>query len=186
MKNDAALASKLRAYMSWWASGSKEDRLDLYGEIANAKRTNFPREPALEALARLDARTLWKTFVAEELAELREWSEDAGLRASVKRFEAAEDDIPFLDPGRIPLKIREGVMRRDKGTCAECGSKDHPQIDHINPHSEGGSSSDPENLRVLCRKCNAAKGARPSRARRQRRPRAASARTPGEHPEQAL
>lgn len=63
MRNDATVAFQVRAYMAYWAGGSKEDRVDLYEEIAQADRTNFPREPALEALARLDARTLWKTFV---------------------------------------------------------------------------------------------------------------------------
>jgi 5-methylcytosine-specific restriction endonuclease McrA len=94
----------------------------------------------------------------------------------VRGSRAAEDDIPFRDPGRIPLKIREGVMRRDGGRCQECGSTENLAIDHRVPWTEGGSSTDPENLQVLCRTCNSRKGARmgpassSSRRRRSDRP----------------
>lgn len=176
MRSDADIGAGFRDYMTWWASGGKEARLDLYEEIDQAERTGFPWEPAVEALSKLDARTLWKTFLPDELQDLREWAQIADLGAAAQRFEAAEDDIPFRDPGRIPLKIREGVMRRDEGRCQECGSTEHLAIDHRVPWTEGGSSTDPENLQVLCRTCNSRKGARmgpassSSRRRRSDRP----------------
>jgi hypothetical protein len=176
MRSDADIGAGFRDYITWWASGGKEARLDLYEEIDQANQSGFPWEPAVEALSKLDARTLWKTFLPDELQDLREWAQIAGLGAAAKRFEAAEDDIPFRDPGRIPLKIREGVMRRDGGRCQECGSTENLAIDHRVPWTEGGSSTDPENLQVLCRTCNSRKGARmgptssSSRRRRSDRP----------------
>jgi HNH endonuclease len=162
MRNDADIGADFREYMTWWAAGSNEDRLDLYNEIARSERTAFPWEPAVDALSKLDAKVLWRTFVPEELQELREWAEEAGLGAAAKRFQAAEDDIPFRDPGRIPLKIREGVMKRDGYRCQEpgCGATEHLSVDHIVPWIEGGSSADPSNLQVLCQSCNSRKGAR--------------------------
>lgn len=57
-------------------------------------------------------------------------------------------------PKRIQKDVREQVMERDGGICVRCGSDDHPQLDHILPQSAGGPHI-AENLRVLCRSCNA-------------------------------
>lgn len=57
-------------------------------------------------------------------------------------------------PARIPPDVRDLVFARDGGKCVRCGSDDHPQLDHILPQSCGGPHI-AENLRVLCRSCNA-------------------------------
>lgn len=49
------------------------------------------------------------------------------------------------------------VYKRDGFVCSWCGETDDLTIDHIIPVSKGGSD-DPNNLRVLCRSCNCAKG----------------------------
>jgi len=46
-----------------------------------------------------------------------------------------------------------------KELCAYCQNKDRPEIDHIIPISAGGSD-ELTNLQILCRSCNAKKGAR--------------------------
>ena len=44
--------------------------------------------------------------------------------------------------------------------CMRCGSTDHAQVDHIKPYLLYPELSlDPANLQVLCRQCNARKGA---------------------------
>jgi HNH endonuclease len=60
---------------------------------------------------------------------------------------------------RIPQRIRHEVWRRDGGCCAECGSGERLEIDHIVPVSKGGSST-PQNLELLCQGCNRRKGNR--------------------------
>ena len=57
-------------------------------------------------------------------------------------------------PKKIQRDVREQVIERDGGVCVRCGSDDHPQLDHILPQSAGGPHI-AENLRVLCRSCNA-------------------------------
>lgn len=59
----------------------------------------------------------------------------------------------------IPVATRAAVMERDNYQCVECESPDELTLDHIWPYSKGGEDT-LENLRVLCRSCNSAKGAR--------------------------
>lgn len=93
-------------------------------------------------------------------------------------FEALEALLEKRDPDRHPPpKIRRGqgipggrgvpawvkriVWDRDAGACAfmgadglRCGSRDWLEYDHIVPWAKGGSSTDPGNLRLLCRTHN--------------------------------
>lgn len=58
--------------------------------------------------------------------------------------------------GILPEDIKLLVWQRDEGRCAKCGSQSELQYDHIIPISLGGSST-PENLQILCGKCNRTK-----------------------------
>ena len=60
-------------------------------------------------------------------------------------------------------KLRTVIGERDNWTCHECGKfcDDDAHIDHIRPIVFGGTE-DPENLQVLCSKCNSHKGPRAS------------------------
>lgn len=60
---------------------------------------------------------------------------------------------------RVPADVRLRVYARDGHRCVQCGSTDDLTIDHIWPWSRGGRNEE-DNLRVLCRSCNSAKGAR--------------------------
>lgn len=51
------------------------------------------------------------------------------------------------------------VWIRDGGKCVECGAMEELEFDHMIPYSKGGSS-EPENLRILCRPCNRSRGNR--------------------------
>jgi 5-methylcytosine-specific restriction endonuclease McrA len=59
----------------------------------------------------------------------------------------------------IPDVVKARVYARDNFTCQKCGATDDLTLDHIHPWSIGGPDTE-DNLRVLCRPCNSAKGDR--------------------------
>lgn len=54
---------------------------------------------------------------------------------------------------RIRKYVWDYVILRDK-SCRSCGSTKTRTIDHIIPKSQGGSWYRPENLQLLCYRCN--------------------------------
>ncbi len=97
----------------------------------------------------------------------------AGLRAILAQDEKRHGEPtravaprPRADPkpgtrGTIPAAVRREVWNRDGGRCSwtrangrRCGSRYRLEIDHIVPVAKGGGS-EPSNLRVTCRGCNA-------------------------------
>lgn len=59
-------------------------------------------------------------------------------------------------PKKVGKNLRAQVIERDGGACVRCGSTDRIEVDHILPQSCGGPHI-AENLRVLCKSCNAAR-----------------------------
>ena len=59
----------------------------------------------------------------------------------------------------VTSAMKQAVWDRDGGRCRKCGSDQDLQFDHDIPVSKGGATS-VENLRLLCRPCNLAKGAK--------------------------
>jgi 5-methylcytosine-specific restriction endonuclease McrA len=53
----------------------------------------------------------------------------------------------------IPPNVRHEVWRRDAGRCVQCGSQERLELDHIIPHSRGGSDT-ARNIQLLCEVCN--------------------------------
>lgn len=80
----------------------------------------------------------------------------------------SEGDGPILEssqvqvsPGRlIPSDVKLAVFKRDKGACVRCGSKHDLHFDHILPYSLGGSSTNVDNIQLLCQKHNLEKSAK--------------------------
>lgn len=59
----------------------------------------------------------------------------------------------YRERKNISAKIRQTVMERNGYRCVKCDSFNDLQIDHIYPHSKGGSDN-LDNLQTLCRVCN--------------------------------
>ncbi len=62
---------------------------------------------------------------------------------------------------RYPIShsLRHKIFTRDDDRCKDCGSGFDLVIDHIYPHSMGGTDLE-DNLQTLCRNCNAEKGSK--------------------------
>lgn len=62
----------------------------------------------------------------------------------------------------IPREVRRAVWHRDGGRCCfvspltgeRCQARQGLEVDHVTPFARGGSSTDPGNLRLLCRTHN--------------------------------
>ena len=80
----------------------------------------------------------------------------------VDRITKTIEPEPEVKRKTIKPSLRFEILKRDDYRCQMCGvtAKDGAtlEIDHIHPVSKGGTN-EPDNLQVLCRDCNAGKGA---------------------------
>jgi hypothetical protein len=72
---------------------------------------------------------------------------------------AAADPMPARKREPIPRDVKLAVWQRDEGKCTECGSNFDLQYDHVIPFAMGGANT-PDNLQLLCGRCNQRKGGR--------------------------
>lgn len=59
----------------------------------------------------------------------------------------------------LPKTLRNQILEKYKFTCQKCGVNKDLSIDHIKPVKHGGTD-EAENLTILCKICNAKKGAK--------------------------
>jgi hypothetical protein len=160
--SDVEIGTAFRAYLQWYTRGTLDELCRLYDEIAEADRSGFPWQAAIDALSQVQPRRLFRALDDEELQDLYDWASGARLEDAASRFAQAALARPYVDDGRVPPEVKRFVRKRDDGRCQSCGATKDLTIDHkIIPWVEGGSSKDPENLQLLCRSCNSRKGTKP-------------------------
>lgn len=76
----------------------------------------------------------------------------------LKRLRLIGNNKKELRRPRIQDDVAALVLARDGEMCVRCGATNALEFDHILPLSRGGSSSE-DNLQILCRRCNAKRGA---------------------------
>jgi len=81
------------------------------------------------------------------------------LREQVANMEAASRIMVEAARKQIPEDVKLLIWSRDGGSCVRCGAKSELHFDHIIPMSRGGGDH-AENIQLLCRSCNLAKGNR--------------------------
>ena len=77
------------------------------------------------------------------------------LQLTDEKIKGLEEVVELeADARLIPSEVKAQVLKRDKGKCVQCGSKEHLHFDHILPYSKGGTSRDVRNIQLLCAKHN--------------------------------
>lgn len=77
-------------------------------------------------------------------------------RITKRQLSVSQDD---MESRHIPHEVKVAVWQRDQGKCVQCGATSYLEFDHIIPFSKGGANT-VNNVQLLCRKCNLAKGGR--------------------------
>ncbi|MCL2687593.1 MAG: HNH endonuclease [Methanobrevibacter sp.] len=67
------------------------------------------------------------------------------------------NQLKFKNKAPVPKLTKRDVFERDNYTCLACGNTKNLTIDHIKPRVMGGTN-DINNLQILCKHCNLAKG----------------------------
>lgn len=82
-----------------------------------------------------------------ELKMIEYDTNDKNISLDVSRLELEHNRL-------IPTSVKVQVWKRDKGRCVKCGANKNLHFDHILPFSKGGSSTTPQNIQLLCERCN--------------------------------
>ena len=136
--------------------------------------TNIYQPVMLKALIESENNTLTTTeiarkFLNEDQSQLKyyekivkRWPHKTLVRRHQIIQYKGKNKFRELDARSVSGSIRYDTLTKAKGRCAACGierSKAVFHVDHIIPHSLGGKTV-PENLQVLCSKCNLEKNNR--------------------------
>lgn len=143
-------------YISTWCEADKEGRLQW--KPRTLKLRYFPADDIniVELCDELISAGLIVLY-GEGLAYIPSFSKHQHVNPRESLSELpAPPGTKDAGPRKVGKLLREEVMERDGHQCVRCGSKENLQIDHILPQSAGGPHIK-ENLRVLCRSCNAAR-----------------------------
>ena len=93
---------------------------------------------------------MWKATSPDEVTDFLAFLARLPIQTLSQKSEASRT---------IPPWVQEFVYERDRRCCVACGSKIALCFDHILPFSKGGSSEHPNNIQLLCSKCNSEKSA---------------------------
>lgn len=143
---------------------AEDERIRAEARAAGQRKREFDRAKAERAeQERADAERR-KAEREEELALIAaakaieaERKHQADLAWAKRVLAADEPGVQTVGREHIPRAVRHAVWNRDHAECAECGSNEKLEFDHLIPVARGGSNSE-RNLQLLCESCNRRKG----------------------------
>jgi hypothetical protein len=91
--------------------------------------------------------------------EKRRQEQEAAIKSFLELMRGGENRLERRSRS-IPQPVKIAVVTRDGGKCRRCGSTQDLQYDRIVPNSRGGSSTDVNNIQLLCGKCSSLKSNR--------------------------
>ncbi len=143
-------------YIALWCEADKEGRLVL--KPKTIKMRYFPGDSVnIEKLCGelFDAKLVIK--YGDDLAYIPKFGthQHVNPRETESKL-PAPNGVSDIGPKKVGKSTRLAVFDRDGHACVRCGSTDRLEADHILPQSCGGPHII-ENLRTLCKSCNAAR-----------------------------
>jgi hypothetical protein len=142
---DVVLARVAQFYLFWQRARLRaEERRRAKEQLRAQKRQLAEEQRRADEQRRSEKRRQEQEEAIKSFLEL--------MRGGEKRLERRSRSIPQ------PVKI--AVVTRDGGKCRRCRSTQDLQYDRIVPNSRGGSSTDVNNIQLLCGKCNSLKSNR--------------------------
>jgi hypothetical protein len=141
-------------YIALWCEADKEGRLTW--KPRTFKLRYFPADDCnIDALARQLVDAGLVCLYGDGLAYIPSFTthQHVNPRESASLL-PQPPGVADSGPKKIGKNVRAFVIERDGGACVRCGSTDRIELDHILPQSCGGPHI-AENLRVLCKSCNA-------------------------------
>jgi hypothetical protein len=92
-------------------------------------------------------------------SEKRRQEQEEAIKSFLELMRGGENRLERRSRS-IPQPVKIAVVTRDGGKCRRCGSIQDLQYDRIVPNSRGGSSTDVNNIQLLCGKCSSLKSNR--------------------------
>ena len=92
-------------------------------------------------------------------SEKRRQEQEEAIKSFLELMRGGENRLERRSRS-IPQPVKIAVVTRDGGKCRRCRSTQDLQYDRIVPNSRGGSSTDVNNIQLLCGKCSSLKSNR--------------------------
>jgi hypothetical protein len=135
-------------------------------EAAQLVRAVFEASYVIDKAKGYKPSQIAKLFPDRTLTDLKKFSgQHDDIDKAIELLENAQTAVAKRKATRVEVAANYNELfialgRRDGFHCRSCGDASADlQIDHIYPVSRGGGN-EPENLQLLCKDCNMAKGAR--------------------------
>lgn len=148
----SALAACYESVVTGIENGTIKSQAAAYSLIRTATQTKINISIWQPFLDKLSVKVTEKLDGSDDVKKL-------GLifKEIADGLKVTKDDSGGLENRYIPDAVKKAVFLRDGGQCFCCGIKSGLEYDHIYPYSKGGQNTF-DNLRLLCRHCNASKG----------------------------
>lgn len=140
-------------YQSWCKSCFAEYKREHH------KRTYTPRpriKPSPQEIAERKHRAYKRRYLARRDKVLQYYKDNPEITIASNANHRAKIHNA---PGRLTKEDIIDIRDRYGWRCANCGSYDNVEFDHVKPLSEGGANT-VDNLQLLCKSCNIRKGTR--------------------------
>jgi 5-methylcytosine-specific restriction endonuclease McrA len=136
---DVVLAHVARFYLFW-----RRERLRAEKRRRAKERLRAQRRQLAEEQRRANE---------QRRSEERRREQEEAIKSFLELMRGGENRLERRSRS-IPKPVKIAVVTRDGGKCRRCGSTQDLQYDRIVPNSRGGSSTDVNNIQLLCGKCS--------------------------------